>query len=144
MHKLLSTICLIVVVAGATFAADAVESPSYTITNALNDSSTFITSDTLFQGTTISLTNCITMDTDNTTTQGLDSVTVEFKIGTASDNTAYTGTVYAVGGVTNHWYLDSIVIPTNITTPYCQTKLIDSLSAVRIYPWLKLRSQIGM
>jgi len=126
--------------AGVT-AADAVQPAGYSgLINARGEDVVSATG-TYYRGTSLCFTNSHTLvGGAGSDTQGLDGVTVEFRVGTSSSNIAYTGTVYAVGGVTNRYWV-TIEVPSLTGTINLQTKLTDSVSTnVFIYPWKRLNT----
>ena len=127
----------VVVLAVAANAADAVEPATLTFTNTRADAQAYASSEYYYEATTLRLTNCVAQTT-NAIAQGLDSVTVEVRVGTTVTNIAYTGTVQvATGGV---WDCD-VTIPSDLATTYIQTKLTDNGTNIYIYPWKMLRTK---
>jgi hypothetical protein len=92
-----------------------------------------------YRSSTLRLTNCVAYaGTDTSTTQGLDGVTVEVRIGReGTNNVAYTGTV--VEASSGSWWAD-VTVPDSDSV-YLQLKLTDTNSASYIYPWKIIRTK---
>ena len=133
MKRVVMLIALLVV-ANLSLAGDTVSPISVTFTNYRGQAVETITSaGTLYQGTTLRLTNCAAMSstTATNTIQGLDAVTVQCAVGNTSTSITYTASVTSTNGGT--WSCD-IVVPTNISSFSVQVKLTDSLTNSYIYP----------
>jgi len=115
--------------------ADDVSPVSCSFTNTRGEAQETI-SGTFYTDTTLLLTNCQTM-VDSSTTQGLDTVVVEVKVGaTSAGATTYTGTVTtAASGL----YCCTSTVPTNVASAYIQIKITDANDNSYIYPWKTIR-----
>jgi len=127
---------LMTLVAGRALAGDVIAPVTVTFTNFMGGSVNSQISQTHFiEGTTLVFTNCkmYVGATTNSAVQGLDGVTVEVRVGDLFTSVAYTGTVYAVGGLTNFYWV-STTVPTNKENAFVQLKGTDSLGGVGIWP----------
>ncbi len=114
--------------------ADAVSPAAHTnLVNARDDSVETI-SGSYVKGTSLIFTNAVALETGGTT-QGLDGVAIEIRVGNTTTSTAYSATAYTNAfGVTNLWWAN-VSIPTNLSgTLSLQTKLTDAATNIYIYP----------
>ena len=140
-----SALLFVAFFAASVMATDAIDSPSYTFTNALDDSAEYFTTASPFAGTTLVFTNMICLDTDNASTQGLDGCYVTFQVGTEASSVCYTGTVQDVSpGTSNGWNCSSITVPSSMPVWNVQVTISNDTPQVRIYPWKKCRATAVM
>lgn len=123
-----------------TFAADAVEPCYVVMTNIRNEAVGYVSEESFYRSVTLRFTNCVAKagTTAGSAAQGLDGVTVQVKIGTATNDTvAYTGSVQVAASGT--WFCN-VTTPTG-TTAYVQVKLTDSQTNSYIYPWKVIKTK---
>jgi hypothetical protein len=125
------------------FAADAVEPCYICMTNIRNEAVGYVAEESFYRNTTLRFTNCVAKSgtTAASAAQGLEGVTIQVKIGTATNDTvAYTGAVQVATSGT--WYC-SAVTPTG-TTAYIQVRLTDAATNSYIYPWKVIRTKASL
>ena len=135
---LLAFFSLIVATLSA-WAADAVEPVSAAVVSKRGEAVLPLGTESYYRSSTLRLTNCVAYaGTDTSTTQGLDGVTVEVRIGReGTNNVAYTGTV--VEASSGSWWGD-VTVPDSDSV-YLQLKLTDTNSVSYIYPWKIIRTK---
>lgn len=131
------------VAAGIAFAGDAVAPASCTVTNLRGEAQGYISSTYYFSDSTLRLTNCVLYSgtSTNSAVQGLDAVSIELKVGTASTNITYAGEAIVASNGT--WWCD-ITVPTFVSVPYLQIKITDENTNSFIYPWKIIRTQTSL
>lgn len=104
-------------------------------------------STTYFTGSSFTLSNILFVTTGGTT-QGLNNVTVEFRVGTTDSNLAYTATTYPISGTapTNAaWVTFPVPSLTAIPgTAKVQAQLTDYLTNSAVYPQRVINRQAAL
>ena len=118
-------------------AADAVAPATVTFSCVRDEAVQQISDQSYYDGTSLIFTNCIFYvgTSTNTARQGLNTVTIDVRVGNVSTSVPYTGTAQVE---TNGTWALPIIVPTNINPIYVQFKLTDSTTNIYIYPWKTL------
>jgi hypothetical protein len=141
--KILSSLAMFFALVCASVATDAVEPCYICMTNIRNEAVGYVAEESFYRNTTLRFTNCVAKSgtTAASAAQGLEGVTIQVKIGTATNDTvAYTGAVQVATSGT--WYC-SAVTPTG-TTAYIQVRLTDAATNSYIYPWKVIRTKASL
>lgn len=128
--SLLFFLCVVFPVA----ASDAVTPAQLTMNSIRDEVVGYPTDVSYFEGSTLLLTNCVMYagTTTNSAKQGLVDVTIQVKIGTATTNQTYSGTVQVAS---NGTWTCTASVPTNSGQCYLQVKITDVNTNSYIYPW---------
>jgi hypothetical protein len=140
--KRLAVWAAIVAIGVNAVATDAVIPATVTITNLRAQAVETITGvGSLYQGSTLLFTNCLIYSggTTGSAVQGLDGVTVEVSVGTASTNVDYTATVQSAAGGT--WYR-AVTVPTSDFS--MSLRITDANTNRYIYPLKQFITQPSM
>jgi len=141
MKKLVAVVMLgVSLIAGPVQAADAVEPPMLSFTNARSSTVSYISDTEYYRGTSLLFTNCV-LQTTNGAIQGLDGVTIELKWGTTATNHTFVPTVQ--DAATGKWFLN-MTVPTNWEAPNMQIKVTDANTNSYIYPWRLIHTKASM
>ena len=126
--SVLSALSAVTLVCSAS--TDAVEPAQATVTFVRGEGVASVSAGTIYQGTTLNLTNCVCALTNSTSPQLLGGVTVQVAVGNSSTNVKYTATVQASAAGTWH---ATIAVP-SLSTFTLQVKITDGQTNSYIYP----------
>jgi len=114
-------------------ATDSVAPETVAFNSVRSEAQASISPTEFYRGSSLLMTNCVLYagTSTNALRQGLVGVEIEVRVGTAEDNTAYTGNAASTNG---DWYC-TVTVPTNMLSGFVQVKLTDGGTNVYYYPW---------
>lgn len=121
-------------------ATDTVQPASCTATNFRGETQAYVSPDYYYEGASLLCTNCVVYSGGDTSAavQGLNGVTIQVRVGSATTNILYSGTVQSAPAGT--WWANINVPASSGGTVFFQVKLIDAGTNSYIYPWKMIKT----